>query len=46
MGVEITTGLIVGSAIFAGVGIVFAFGLSFYVKQKTKDATMKADNAR
>ena len=46
MVVEITTGIIVGSVIFAGAGIAVAFGLSFYVKLKTKDFTMKNDNAK
>ena len=32
MGVEITTGILVGSVIFAALGIAGAFGLSFYVK--------------
>ena len=45
MGVEFTTGIIVGSVIFAGVGIAVAFGLSFYVKSKTKDLSMSKDNA-
>ena len=46
MGIEFTTGIIVGSVIFAGVGIAVAFGLSFYVKSKTKDFSMKNDNAK
>ena len=46
MVVDITTGIIVGSVLFAGVGIAVAFGLSFYVKLKTKDFTMKNDNAK
>ena len=46
MGVEFTTGIIVGSVIFAGVGIAVAFGLSFYVKSRTKDFSMKNDNAK
>ena len=46
MGVEITTGIIVGSVIFAGVGTAVAFDLSFYVKIKTKDFSMKKDNAK
>ena len=32
MGVEITTGILVGSVIFGAVGVVVAFGLSFYVR--------------
>ena len=46
MGVEITSGLVAGSGIFAGLGIVFAFAFSFYVRQKTNDPSMKADNAK
>ena len=46
MVVDITTGIIVGSVIFAGAGIAVAFCLSFYVKLKNKDFTMKNDNAK
>ena len=46
MGVPFESGAIVGSIIFAAVGVAAGFGLSFYVKQKTKDTTMKTDNAK
>ncbi len=46
MGVEIGTGLLVGTIIFVGLGVASAFGLSFYVKQKTREISMKNDNAR
>lgn len=46
MGVEATMGMIVGSGSFAGVGILVALFLSFYVRGKTKDMTMKSDNAK
>ena len=46
MGVDITTGIIVGSVIFAGVGTAVAFETSFYVMIKTNDFSMKKDNAK
>ncbi len=46
MGVEYAPGAGYGSLIFIAVGIVAAFIFSFYVKQKTKDPSMKTDNAK
>ena len=37
MGVDITTGLLGGSGIFAGTAVVSAFLISFYVRARTKD---------
>ena len=32
MGVEIGTGILVGTIVFAAIGVAGAFGLSFYVR--------------
>ena len=46
MGVEAGTGALVGTLIFVGTSILVGAFLSLYVKQKTKDSSMKSDNAK
>jgi hypothetical protein len=46
MGVNAETGLLIGSLIFVGAAFVIAIFLAFYVRQKTKDVTMRNDNAK
>ena len=46
MGVAAGTGLLFGTLIFLGVGIVAAVAFAFYVRQKTRDGTMTKDNAK
>jgi hypothetical protein len=46
MGVEAGTGLLFGSIGFAGGSVLIAAFLSIYVRQRTKDQTMKSDNAK
>ena len=46
MGVEAATGLLFGSLGFLGGTILLAAILAVYVNQRTKDTTMKGDNAK
>jgi hypothetical protein len=46
MGVSAANGLLMGSLIFIGATILIAAFLSIYVKQRTKDYTMKGGNAK
>ena len=41
---DLSTGLWLGTALFAIIGIVLGFFLSLYVRSSTKDATMKVSN--
>ena len=44
MGVEIGSGLLVGTAGFGGAALVGSILISFYVRARTKDLSQKKDN--
>ena len=44
MGVEIQSGLFVGTGVFVGLAAVSSLFFAFYVKGKTRDLSQKKDN--
>jgi hypothetical protein len=46
MGVQADIGILFGSIGFAAAGIILAFFFAFYVKNRTKDHSMKSNNAK
>ena len=46
MGVQAGTGLSLGTLAFLVTGVVVAIAIAFYVRQKTKDISMKTSNAK